>query len=130
MDKMQEYNPPELELTNLECIGHFGVDAGICWIGDPCYILHREGGREPKAIGKDWHDFCNILYRQEGSGQKDWWSFNYDMGHEGLGICVNTCWGDGSYPVFIQRNSDGRISKVIIDFEPSFNGSEDASDVE
>lgn len=121
MNKMQDYNPPEIQFTNLECIGHFGVDAGLCWIGDPCYILHRENGKEPKSIGKDWSDFClNIL-----DHKKDWWSFSYDLGYQGLGICVSTCWGDGSYPVFIQRNSDGRISKVIIDFEPS--SSEDES---
>lgn len=119
MNKMQDYNPPEIQFDNLECIGHFGVDAGLCWIGDPCYILHQENGKEPKSIGKDWSDFClNVLDRKN---QKDWWSFTYDLGHEGLGICMNTCRGDGSYPVFIQRNSDGRISKVIIDFEPSSN---------
>jgi hypothetical protein len=31
-------------------IGEIGVDAGLCWIGDPCYILHTD--QPPKAIGK------------------------------------------------------------------------------
>ncbi len=28
--------------TKWEKIGQIGVDAGLCWIGDPCYILHKE----------------------------------------------------------------------------------------
>jgi hypothetical protein len=40
-------------------IGEIGVDAGLCWIGDPCYILHKE--HPPKAIGTSWDEFCDIL---------------------------------------------------------------------
>lgn len=32
--------------------GHFAVDAGIVWIGDPCYILHSKD--QYRSIGKTW----------------------------------------------------------------------------
>ena len=41
-------------------IGEIGVDAGLCWIGDPCYILHADPA--PRAIGKDWEEFCDLLH--------------------------------------------------------------------
>ncbi len=53
-------------------IGHFSVDAGLCWIGDPCYILHKDKNAEkkhdqpPKDIGKDWGDFCDKLHSERG----------------------------------------------------------------
>src|SRR5438270_340558 len=45
--------------TKSKYIGEIGVDAGLCWIGDPCYILHTD--QPPKAIGKSWDEFCDIV---------------------------------------------------------------------
>lgn len=89
-------------------IGTIGVDAGLCWVGDPCYIL---GGDRPKSIGKDWPEFCDLL-GGEYPTQK---SFSYDMGHEGLGVCFSTGYGDGSYPVKA-KFEDGRIKEIKIKF--------------
>jgi hypothetical protein len=72
-------------------IGVIGVDAGLCWIGDPCYIL---GGKRPKAVGADWHAFCEKLSEGEVT------QFKYDKGHDGLGVAVHTGFGDGLYDVF------------------------------
>lgn len=101
-----------------ELVGHFGVDAGICWIGDPCYIIHTDD--QPKAIGKNWREFCDIL----GESYPIKKSFRYDMGHEGLGVCVSTGWGDGTYPVYALINEHNRISQVLIDFEGIFEEGE------
>jgi hypothetical protein len=40
-------------------VGHIGVDAGLCWVGDPCYILHSD--KLPETIGKNWSEFCDLL---------------------------------------------------------------------
>jgi hypothetical protein len=91
-----------------EEIGEVGVDAGLCWIGDPCYILHTN--TPPKAIGTTWHEFCAKVIN-------DHTQFNYDIGHTGLGVCVSTGYGDGSYPVYIKRDPDtGRIAEVRVAF--------------
>jgi hypothetical protein len=103
---MRTFNRNEWKL-----VGHFGVDAGLCWIGDPCYILHAEDGF-PASVGKDWGDFCSGL----GDAYPVLKSYPYgDSEHEGLGVCVSTGDGDGSYPVYV-RIKDNRVAAVIIDF--------------
>jgi len=32
-------------------------------------------------------------------------------------VAFSTGYGDGLYPVYVQLNDDGRVAKVIIDFE-------------
>jgi hypothetical protein len=81
-------------MTNrLKRIGEIGVDAGLCWIGDPCYVLHAQP--QPKAIGNDWIEFCDILDKdgQYPTAKQ----FAYDLGHPGLGVCFSTGYGDGTY---------------------------------
>jgi len=93
-------------------IGEIGVDAGLCWIGDPCYILHADPA--PVAIGKDWSQFCDIL--DADNHYPTCKQFNYDLGHPGLGVVVSTGYGDGTYPVYAEFNDDGRVAKVWIEF--------------
>lgn len=89
-------------------IGRIGVDAGLCWIGDPCYIIHTDE-ELPKSLGKNWSEFCKNVE------STDHQTFTYDMGGEGLGVVVSTGYGDGVYPVFIKK-IDGRISQVRVEF--------------
>ena len=28
-------------------LGHISVDAGLCWIGDPCYVLPSDADKNP-----------------------------------------------------------------------------------
>ena len=93
-------------------IGEIGVDAGLCWIGDPCYILHTK--QPPTAIGKDWEEFCGLL--QQDSRYPTARQFHYDLGHAGLGVVVETGYGDGVYPVYAEFNREGRIAKVSVEF--------------
>jgi hypothetical protein len=95
--------------TKVIKVGEIGVDAGLCWIGDPCYILHPQ--EPPKAIGKDWGEFC----KQLGDDYPTAKQFNYDLGHPGLGVVVSTGYGDGVYPVYAAIR-EGRIAKVWVDF--------------
>lgn len=92
------------KLSDWEKIGVIGIDAGLCWIGDPCYILHRKRDDKSKNIGENWTDFCNKI------GNKDTVQFNYDGGNRpGLGVVVST--RDGEYPVFIKR--DLKTNKIV-----------------
>ena len=31
-------------------------------------------------------------------------------------MVVTTGWGDGQYPVYIERSDEGRVAKVVIEF--------------
>jgi len=95
-------------------IGVIGVDAGLCWIGDPCYILHQD--KPPKAIGRSWSEFCGSLRKQRGDSSAVAKQFNYDLGHPGLGCVVQTGGGDGVYPVFVEYTRHGEIKSVTVKF--------------
>jgi hypothetical protein len=94
---------------NKKLIGYISVDAGLCWIGDPCYILHQE--KLPKSLGKDWGEFCDKLAGKERS-----WEFDHDSGIDGLGVCVSSGHGDGYYPVYAEIDEHGVINKVSVEF--------------
>jgi len=88
--------------------GVIGVDAGLCWVGDPCYVMHAR----PKDIGENWLDFCERL----GDSHPTVRQFHYDMGHPGLGVCVSTGYGDGGYPVEVRYNAEGRVAELRVTF--------------
>ena len=105
-----------MKLNNLtpKIIGRVGVDAGLIWIGDPCYILHKE--ELPSTLGKDWSGFCDKM------SDKIHKSFNYELGHEGLGVCTSTRHGDGSYDVIGFFDGDNKTpSCVLVDFDNVFD---------
>jgi hypothetical protein len=98
--------------TETKQIGTIGVDAGLCWIGDPCYIMGDDASNRVHA----WDDFCSKLDHDGPTMQ----SFDYFPGHEGLGVCVSTGFGDGSYPVYATISDEGdwgkRVKSVTIVF--------------
>ena len=80
-----------------------GVDAGMIWIGDPCYVL----GDDASHRVTDWMDFCDkIPHCNEVSAP---------LGH-GIGLAIPSGYGDGCYPVTVERNGDGRVASVTITF--------------
>jgi hypothetical protein len=92
--------------TERELVGRIGVDAGLCWVGDPCYVL----GDDASDRVRDWGTFCEALKR---TGQ-------YEKGHcqplgPSVGLAISTGYGDGHYPVFVEREN-GCISRVTIEF--------------
>ena len=93
-------------------LGTVGVDSGLCWIGDPCYVLPDGSDDNP---GADWGKFCNALNESDKPGKPTAHNFN------GIGVCVATGNGDGQYPVTAEINSDGRVMSVTVDFEEYWN---------
>lgn len=104
------------ERNGWKLVGTMGVDAGLCWIGDPCYIIHADS--IAKSLGKNWSEFCDTLLDPEGGPHSmlEHKSYDFEMGHEGLGVVVGTGHGDGSYPVYAQI-VDGRCMRVLADFD-------------
>lgn len=99
-------------MTTIKKIGEISVDAGVVWIGDPCYVFHQE--KPPKAIGNSWSEFCDIIFN---NGFEDSMQFNYDGGHPGLGVLVSSGYGDGVYDVMAEIEN-GTVRRVWIDFVP------------
>ena len=93
-----------------EEVGLIGVDAGLCWLGDPCYCVTPDADNHPTQT---WIEFCDKLGKIEQKGVAQW---NYKLGHVGLGVSVSTGYGDGNYPVFVRRNDEGRIAEVKVVF--------------
>ena len=91
-------------------IGVIGVDAGLCWVGDPCYILKDKDEERYKELGQNWPDFCHKI------GIAVHKQFNYDAGHAGLGVCGSTGYGDGVYDVMAKFNEEGRVAEIKVVF--------------
>jgi len=90
-----------------EEIGTIFVDAGLCWLGDPCYIL----GDNASNRVREWPDFCKSMDKENHNKN----GFSLPLGR-GLGIAVSTGYGDGEYPVYIRKNPEGRVAEVTIKF--------------
>uniref|UniRef100_A0A6H2A4P0 Uncharacterized protein n=1 Tax=viral metagenome TaxID=1070528 RepID=A0A6H2A4P0_9ZZZZ len=109
----------ELKKTNIDTddqttiqkqIGEISVDAGIVWIGDPCYILHKNLDEIPQEIGRTWEEFCENI-KEMKHGQQ----FNHNKNITGLGVVVGDFGGDGVYPVMAEIEND-QVKSITINF--------------
>tara|TARA_R110000868_G_scaffold313010_1_gene574062 strand:+ start:230 stop:565 length:336 start_codon:yes stop_codon:yes gene_type:complete len=102
----------QIVLTDLIHAGSFGVDSGQAMVGDPCYLDNWDTNKndEWNLEGKENE------YSYHGASAT---TLANSYGELGIGTAVvfNTGYGDGYYPVYVQLNQDGRVSKVVIDFE-------------
>ena len=81
-----------------ELIGHCGVDSGQILLIDPCYVYKDEYGS-----GGDYDECCRITL-SEGAGQTE------------LGVVTSSGYGDGVYPVYAEKDGNGRVKQVTILF--------------
>lgn len=94
----------------VEQVGEVFVDAGLVWIGDPCYFLPEEGDLTPRPVEKEvgnWQQFCEKI-------EKTPYPHRYNFG--GLGVAVTSGMGDGIYPVFATFNKAGQVTSVTVQF--------------
>ena len=90
-----------------EKVGEIAVDAGIVMIGDPCYHLHKSTD-DRIEFGTDWNNFVDLVYCKEKQDVTD-------IGN-GTAIVVGGFGGDGRFPVYIKRGSDGIVEEIVIRF--------------
>jgi hypothetical protein len=101
-----------MKIDNLIEAGRIAVDSGQAMVGDPCYL---DGWKTDEGL--EWNLEGKIgTYSYQGASAT---TLENSYGELGMGTAVvfNTGYGDGYYPVYVQMNEDGRVSKVVIDFE-------------
>ena len=102
----------KIEIDNLIEAGRFGVDSGQALIGDPCYLDKWKTNE-----GEEWELDGKIgQYSYQGASAT---TISNTYGEFGVGSAVvfSTGYSDGYYPVYVQINDEGKVCKVVIDFE-------------
>jgi len=100
-------------------VGEIGVDAGLCWVGDPCYCVTPDANEHP---AQTWTEFCDMLL--DDGKHRHATQFKYKAGHDGLGVAVTSGLGDGTYPVYAKikelPGSGERVHEIRVVFiDPS-----------
>lgn len=99
-------------------VGYCHVDAGLIWIGDPCYVVAKDSSH----VFESWREFCDKLFTDE----KDCVS---QPAGDGMGLAIDTLDGDGTFPVFVEyeENIFGAVrpARITIDFNPPYDEDED-----
>lgn len=101
-----------------ERAGEVSVDTGQIVVIDPCCLRLWSHGQfnpdGPEDTVNNFAEACRatLTTRQCGPVLR------------GLGVAIGTAHGDGTYPVYVQRNRSGGISKVLIDFEQDMEDEE------
>jgi len=100
-------------ITDLTYAGSFAVDSGQAMVGDPCYL-------DKWKVWENGTPFDHENHRGEygylGACNS---TLTDNFGQLGSvdAVVFSTGYGDGLYPVFVQVNSEGRVTKVVIDFD-------------
>ena len=101
-----------IKTKDLILAGQIGIDSGQAMVGDPCYIDNWDTNKndEWNIEGKEGQ------YSYHGASATTLANSYGELGNA-TAVVFNTGYGDGVYPVYVQMNDDGRVSKVVIDFE-------------
>jgi len=106
-----------IEVDNLQLIGEFFVDSGQAIVGDPCYLDEWQTWNSDSEVKFEEHKNRAGEYGYLGSANATLSKQGYGVLSNGKAIAFTTGYGDGLYPVYAELNSEGYISKIIIDFE-------------
>ena len=102
----------QIVIDELTFVGSFSVDSGQAMVGDPCYLDQWKTNE-----GEEWNLEGKVGdYSYQGASATTLASNAGELGIA-TAIVFNTGYGDGLYPVYVKYNEDGRVVKVVIDFE-------------
>ena len=101
-----------LDFDDLEYAGSIAIDSGQAMVGDPAYIDEWDTNKneEWNIEGKEGE------YSYHGASATTL-AKNYGQLGIATAVVFNTGHGDGVYSVYVQKDDDGIIGKVVIDFE-------------
>lgn len=97
--------------TTTHKIGEISVDAGLCWVGDPCYFWPKDNG-ELSSVSQDigdWREFCMKIAQSP-------YAIKRHTSFDGLGVVVSSALGDGNYPVYAEIDDKGLVVSMTVKF--------------
>lgn len=104
-------------ITDLELAGHISVTSASIIIGDPCYLDNWDTNKaDSSAAGNH-----TGLYSYEGACEAALSENGFGSLNSGMAVALSTGYGDGHYPVYVQRNDEDRIALAIIDFTGGYS---------
>lgn len=101
-------------MNKWERVGVVGVDAGLVLVGDPCYFSTPDA---TEHLAETWDKFCDLIFKDSKFNKDGHKQLNYKSGHPGVGVVVSSGYGDGTYPVFIKKNAEGRVVRLMVKFD-------------
>jgi hypothetical protein len=107
-------------------IGNVFVDSGQMMLGDPCYLEGWQGHdfASDRPGEYSYAGACTASLSDDSAGII---GTDHRGPREGMAAVFSTGYGDGSYPVDVTYNADGRVVAVTILFDED---TEDADDEE
>jgi hypothetical protein len=101
----------QININELVLAGYFTVDSGQAMVGDPCYLDDWDTNKND-----EWNlDGKEGQYSYHGASAMTIPNSYGELGHA-KAVVFNTGYGDGMYPVYVELDYEGRVSKVLIDF--------------
>lgn len=101
-----------------ELVGRIMVDSGQVMVGDPCYI---QGGWKDEGFNPDAIEKAPYPFTYAGASSATCSEKRFGLLAEGVGAAVSSGYGDGSYPVYVERDSFGRVISLHVYFEDDPN---------
>ena len=111
-----------------ELAGYQGVDSGTVIISDPCYVLADEERTYENGMhyDKTYQEFLDAAILPDSGGVQQ---IVQPWGDDSATI-ISTTYGDGAYPIYIQRDQWGRPTAILIDLAQELGGVYDYTDEE
>lgn len=108
---------------NWEHLGTVAVDSGNLMVVDPCYVLQdkRRGFADDNADHRDYSDFLDAF-------PDDGYVPTVEPWGAGMGLCIGTTHGDGTYNVYGVKDSAGRVTHWMVVADGSDMDTDDADD--
>ena len=106
-------------MSKFEKVGYIGVDSGQVMLIDPCYIGKDFANEYGDKAGLNYSGACEASLSKTCCG---------NFGGRDMAFCTGTTHGDGVYPVYVKRNRNGRVTAMMIDFDPPENDDDEDSE--
>jgi len=100
-------------MSDFELVGKISVDSGQVMLIDPCYITPEFETESTDDPSLNYAGACNASLSTKRCG-----NFGGNIHDDTVAFCAQTIHGDGVYPVYVKRDRIGRVTAMMIDFNP------------